>query len=1005
MTKPMMDGRRPSLERRPSLLQKAQEKFSADTPAWVIQLQNHFDVRLREAHESLQKKVDANIRSIVEDNMEKVDNRARQTQRDVGNMSRKLEAFISVKQKRSGHNSRNGPQRSQPAPLTTHLDDEDDQQIYINRNSLESSEEHHIGRLVRPTGRTYQDGRTSVVPEFSFEEVPEDSVANGRPQLLSAPPTVSGDTEPPSDDCTPISKRVGRPQLKAGEFRNLDEVSMQAQCSFDGKSGAKQKAKEGTVSRVDDTNGTCNMAKFYKMLSTPTDGSRSPTRPKADQETEVNANGVHVSPLAIAIQLTYSDGDESLPLGQSQLSDNEFSSPSEKRRTSAESGDMRLTAVDTAGGYCTTPSSPGGSPSSRVGRIASAAASAALGTMKIGSRGSNTRTSSERVGRRGSVLDEDGKKKQIKTYKEQEDERKRKASTVRNINSMEMDHDEDEEHHDQVGHRCHQVLHKWVTSSGFDYFFALLIVLNALYIGLQVELKAHQVAPQPGETPSRRGAEHEIVDLVQYGFAFAFFCELVIRIAALRIKFFYNEDAAWNCVDFIIVSLSVIEVVMEFLLTTSNAPTNMSVLRLVRFVRIIRILRIIRIMRFFRSLRILIVSIFSTLKSLVWAMLLLIIIMYLFAILFTQAAVDFLAEAGDGANDADDQLMRKYFGTVPRSVATLFMTISGGMNWEAVSNGLSTIGWVYVVLFVMYVAFASFAVLNVVTGVFCQGAIETAQFDQDEVILEQMLSIDKYTEQLRALFMDIDSNHAGSITLSDFEGFMQDPGVQAYFQALELQVHEAWSLFKLIDTEGTNELNITDFVEGCLRMRGTAKSLEVNEMLYQNRWMMDRMVDFMQGIEEVTEMMITLPLSNGYAGGMSPTESSAPSLSPLTPGSASAHFPFAVRGFGGKEMAHTATLKLPRGVSRTTSSSTRRSSRHGGDGAASHLATPASPTFITELGGQRRQNERKATRKPTFSGAKAAMAAAVAAAANAAAMANQGADDEDSQDECEHTNL
>ena len=60
------------------------------------------------------------------------------------------------------------------------------------------------------------------------------------------------------------------------------------------------------------------------------------------------------------------------------------------------------------------------------------------------------------------------------------------------------------------------------------------------------------------------------------------------------------------------------------------------------------------------------------------------------------------------------------WGSVPRSVYSLFKSITNGTSWELVAEPLGDVHGIWLALFLLYIAFAYFAVLNVVTGVFCQ---------------------------------------------------------------------------------------------------------------------------------------------------------------------------------------------------------------------------------------------------------------------------------------------
>ena len=59
-----------------------------------------------------------------------------------------------------------------------------------------------------------------------------------------------------------------------------------------------------------------------------------------------------------------------------------------------------------------------------------------------------------------------------------------------------------------------------------------------------------------------------------------------------------------------------------------------------------------------------------------------------------------------------DPKLIQYFGSLYTSIATLFRSISGGLDWEAAADSLNPLGIFWVQVFQLYVAFVSFAVLN-----------------------------------------------------------------------------------------------------------------------------------------------------------------------------------------------------------------------------------------------------------------------------------------------------
>eukprot|EP00435_Cladocopium_sp_Y103_P034463 s1481_g8.t3 len=118
-----------------------------------------------------------------------------------------------------------------------------------------------------------------------------------------------------------------------------------------------------------------------------------------------------------------------------------------------------------------------------------------------------------------------------------------------------------------------------------------------------------------------------------------------------------------------------------------------------------------RIFRFVMALRMLITSIMHTLKSLFWAMVLLVLIIYAFAVLLAQVVNDHTVDQGEsnqlGIDDA--AAAERYFGSVQNTMLTLFMSISAGVNWEAVLAPLKTISLVWVFVYLFFIAFTYFA--------------------------------------------------------------------------------------------------------------------------------------------------------------------------------------------------------------------------------------------------------------------------------------------------------
>mmetsp|Transcript_4762 Transcript_4762/g.8624 ORF Transcript_4762/g.8624 Transcript_4762/m.8624 type:complete len:446 (-) Transcript_4762:100-1437(-) len=390
-------------------------------------------------------------------------------------------------------------------------------------------------------------------------------------------------------------------------------------------------------------------------------------------------------------------------------------------------------------------------------------------------------------------------------------------------------------------------MQQFVNNYRFEMFFAVAIMTNSILVGVQVQYAAEHMGD---DNPTS-------FMVIQHLYAYIFLIELLCRLAAQRLRFFCNESWFWNYLDLLIVGTSLLEVIVDIMSLLNDADvgstenlSSIRIVRIIRMTRLVRVFRIIRIVRFVRALRTLVYSIICTLKSLVWSMLLLVMIVYVFGILFTQATTEHMLSEDSSKNTDDDELIGKYWSSLPRSMFTLLKSISNGISWEIVVHPLSSIHWFWVMLFNGFIVFVYFCVLNVVTGVFCQSAIESAQHDQEMLIQEQIANKHMYIRKLRELFRDLDSTDAGWITINELERNLSEPRVEAFFSSLELEPSDAWALFKLLDIDQSAVVDIEEFVIGCLRLRGQAKAIDLAKQSYELKFLMRKLSLFMKFVEE-----------------------------------------------------------------------------------------------------------------------------------------------------------
>lgn len=384
--------------------------------------------------------------------------------------------------------------------------------------------------------------------------------------------------------------------------------------------------------------------------------------------------------------------------------------------------------------------------------------------------------------------------------------------------------------------------HNFVKSTRFEAVAACLLVSNIAVIGVQVEYKARM------ETQ----AVPLFFRIINALYCMLFLLELVVRLRAWGwYPFFFEGDFLWSWFDLVVVLMQLMETTVSVIDTGGDGKALRHVAfvgRLVRAARILRIFRIIRVMRFVRPFKVLITAIYGTVKSCAWTILLLVIIMYVFGMIFAQSVADFLLERSAHEDEYDD--LKFYYGSLPRSIFTLYKGIIGGVDWEDIITPLSHVSWVNTVLFLCYVSFIHMVVMNVVAGLFLQSAIEQAQQDQDHVVFLRLAEKQVFVDKLESLFTKLDTSGDGSISLQEFEAHLKDEHMQAFLASFGIETFDAWTLFKLLDTDGGGSVDYSEFVEGCIRLKGNAKSIQMAQLMYHHKWIMDKICELQEMVME-----------------------------------------------------------------------------------------------------------------------------------------------------------
>mmetsp|Transcript_102657 Transcript_102657/g.182388 ORF Transcript_102657/g.182388 Transcript_102657/m.182388 type:complete len:528 (+) Transcript_102657:29-1612(+) len=375
----------------------------------------------------------------------------------------------------------------------------------------------------------------------------------------------------------------------------------------------------------------------------------------------------------------------------------------------------------------------------------------------------------------------------------------------------------------------------------FDTATAFVILCNAVMIGAEVQVTALIGVSPPEFT------------ILGQCFNVFFLLELLVRLFAFKLFFFKDpENAAWNYFDLALVLLATFDTII--LLSGVDLGASSMVFTSVKTMKMFRILRLFRVFRFSRKLSELATMITDSLNALLWAVVMMVLIIYIFAIIIASNSGTWLTSQldphGEGLNwlsialesgDENIQEVARRFGTLSSTANTLLQIMLGGSDWGDIVDMSGSTGSLVPLLLYIYVAFTMLAVLNVVTGVFVDNALENTKKQQQYQIDQAKDAEQDMLQQMTAFFEAVDTDGDGCITSEELMDMSQHDDLLTVLAIWGFRSEDVLGLYDLLDTDGSGTISFTEFSEAIDRLRGPARAIDLHFLSAQTKALSEKM--------------------------------------------------------------------------------------------------------------------------------------------------------------------
>jgi len=299
------------------------------------------------------------------------------------------------------------------------------------------------------------------------------------------------------------------------------------------------------------------------------------------------------------------------------------------------------------------------------------------------------------------------------------------------------------------------------------------------------------------------------MQIVEHFLCIFFTLETLIRLFAYKHKRDCFKDL-WFLRDALLAILLLLETwiltSVVYIFELDEIFRNMGdfmVLRIYRLGRLTRLARIAKVLKAIPELAILIKGLFVATRSVCFTFVLLIVVIYVYGIAFTNIL-----------DDDDTGVRDEYFSNVAHSMSTLLLHGCLGEDFPDLAKQVAEVGYGYAATLISFVVLGQLTIMNLLTGVLVEVVGLVATLEREEIICADVKN--KMKHALRTL----DSDNDNLISIAEFMNMVEVPTVIEALSDLGVDPSGLVDLTEGIFQEKT-EIEFQEFMELVLQLRGS----------------------------------------------------------------------------------------------------------------------------------------------------------------------------------------
>mmetsp|Transcript_46132 Transcript_46132/g.136327 ORF Transcript_46132/g.136327 Transcript_46132/m.136327 type:complete len:256 (+) Transcript_46132:1-768(+) len=209
----------------------------------------------------------------------------------------------------------------------------------------------------------------------------------------------------------------------------------------------------------------------------------------------------------------------------------------------------------------------------------------------------------------------------------------------------------------------------------------------------------------------------------------------------------------------------------------------------------------------------------AALKAMAWAVILIIIVLVIWSVISVEVLRVIDLDCVD-ATDCYQEEVEKAFADVWSSMFTWFLLIFIGERWDDLAMPLMRKEPVTVLIFMSAFVTINLGLMNLILTVIVDRATEARFEDERQKVTEKKVEAERAKVKLRKICASMDEDGSGELTIEEIEeGYDSNEDFKNTLQLMDIERDDLRTVFVILDSDKSGSVTYDEFCDSLHKMK------------------------------------------------------------------------------------------------------------------------------------------------------------------------------------------